>query len=83
MWEKGTVVKSLAGRDKGYLLCVVGWEDGYALVADGKERPLERPKKKNPAHLAPLLQLQPLTWERRGNKALKKALNRLQLSTER
>ena len=77
MWEKGTVVKSLAGRDSGYLLAVVGEEDGCVLVADGKERPLERPKKKNPNHLAPLLQLQPLTWELRGNKALRKALNSL------
>jgi len=77
MWKIGTVVRSLAGRDKGYLLCVVGEENGMILVADGKERPLERPKKKNPNHLAPLLQLQPLTWELRGNKALRKALNKL------
>ena len=75
--EVGTVVRSLAGRDKGYLLCVVGEENGYVLVADGKERPLEHPKRKNPNHLAPLLQLQALTWELRGNKALRKALNRL------
>lgn len=77
MWETGTIVKSIAGRDSGHLLCVIGWEDKFALVADGKERPLERPKKKNPNHLAPLLQLPPITWELRGNKALRKALNRL------
>ena len=77
MLEIGSIVKSTAGRDKNYLLCVVGYEDGLVLVADGKERPLERPKKKNPNHLAPLLQLQPLTWELRGNKALRKALNRI------
>ena len=77
MWETGTIVQSLAGRDKGYLLCVVGEADGYVLVADGRERRLEHPKRKNPNHLAPLLQLQPLTWELRGNKALRKALNQL------
>jgi len=82
MLEVGTIVKSLAGRDEGYLLCVVGEENGLVLVADGKERPLERPKKKNPNHLAPLLQLSPLTWELRGNKALRKALNRLKASAE-
>ena len=49
---KGTVVISKAGRDKGHALAVVGTEDGYVLVADGKERPLARPKKKNPMHLA-------------------------------
>ncbi|RKJ41830.1 hypothetical protein D7X94_02080 [Acutalibacter sp. 1XD8-33] len=26
---------------------------GWALICDGKERPLERPKRKNPKHLAP------------------------------
>ena len=50
--EKGTVVISRAGRDKGRLLAVVGTEGEFVLVADGKERPLARPKKKNPKHLA-------------------------------
>lgn len=50
-FELGNVVISRAGRDKGYFMAVVGEEKGYLLVADGKERPLERPKKKNPKHL--------------------------------
>ena len=75
--EQGTVVMSTAGRDKGYLLCVVGEEDGYVLLCDGKERPLERPKRKNPRHIELLAQLPPITWELRGNQALRKALNRL------
>ena len=49
---KGMVVISRAGRDKGRLLAVVGTEGEFVLVADGKERPLTRPKKKNPKHLA-------------------------------
>ena len=77
MWDIGTIVQSTAGRDKDYLLCVVGYEGSMVLVADGRERPLQRPKKKNPTHLAPLLQLEPLSWEMRGNKALRKALNQL------
>ena len=48
---KGSVVISKAGRDQGYYLAVVGEEDGKILVADGKERPLSRPKRKNPKHL--------------------------------
>lgn len=48
---KGSVVISKAGRDKGYFMAVVGEEDGKVLVADGKERPLSRPKRKNPKHL--------------------------------
>lgn len=50
-FELGNVVISKAGRDKGYFMAVVGEEKGFPLVADGKERPLERPKKKNPKHL--------------------------------
>ena len=32
-------------------MAVVGEKKGFPLAADGKERPLERPKKKNPKHL--------------------------------
>lgn len=32
-------------------MAVVGEENGKVLVADGKERPLSRPKRKNPKHL--------------------------------
>ena len=47
----GNVVCSRAGRDKGKFMVVVGFSDEGILVADGKERPLERPKLKNPKHL--------------------------------
>ena len=50
--EKGMVVISRAGRDKGKPQAVVGFDGNFVLVADGKERPLARPKKKNPIHLA-------------------------------
>lgn len=50
-FEAGNVVISKAGRDKGYFMAVVGEENEMLLVADGKERPLQRPKKKNPKHL--------------------------------
>ena len=48
----GQIVCSKKGRDKGYFLVIV--EDGQncVLVCDGKERPLERPKKKNVKHLS-------------------------------
>lgn len=52
MLEKGSVVRSLAGRDKDRLLAVVAaGDDGAVYVCDGKERPLERPKRKNPRHI--------------------------------
>lgn len=50
--EKGTVVISRAGRDKGRALAVIGYENGFPLVADGKERPFGHPKRKNPVHLS-------------------------------
>ena len=50
--ETVKVVLSIAGRDKGHLLAVIGEDDGYCLLADGKERPLSNPKRKNVRHIA-------------------------------
>ncbi|MDR0904482.1 MAG: KOW domain-containing RNA-binding protein [Ruminococcus sp.] len=49
--EDGTIVISLAGRDKGKKMAVVGGGDGFVLVADGKERRLYTPKRKNLKHV--------------------------------
>ncbi len=48
----GRIVSSKAGRDKGYFMVVVEAKDDFLYVADGKERPLERPKRKNEKHLS-------------------------------
>ncbi len=48
----GQIVCSKKGRDKGYFLVVVEETDNTVYVCDGKERPLERPKKKNVKHLS-------------------------------
>ena len=50
--EKGSVVISRAGRDKGSHLAVTGFLEDRVLVCDGGERPLERPKAKNLKHIA-------------------------------
>ena len=50
-WERGRVVKSIAGRDKGTFLLVLSVVEGRVLVTDGRDRPLERPKQKNAKHL--------------------------------
>ncbi len=47
----GRIVCSKAGRDKGYFMVVVKSEDDFVYVCDGKERPLDRPKRKNKKHL--------------------------------
>ena len=53
MFEKGRVVLSKSGRDKGYLLAVLQADGKTVLVCDGKERPIDRPKAKNIRHIEP------------------------------
>ncbi len=50
-YVNGMVVFAKAGRDAGRFYMVVGMQDGYPLIADGKRRKLEGPKRKNPIHL--------------------------------
>jgi ribosomal protein L14E/L6E/L27E len=75
-WKYGTVVKSLAGRDKGQFFIAVGQDGDRLLLCDGKERPLERPKRKSFRHAAAtrtVLEPSDMT----GNHAIRKKLNRL------
>ena len=51
MLERGTVVRSLAGRDKDKLLAVMQVSENLVTVCDGKERPVDRPKSKNIRHV--------------------------------
>lgn len=53
MFKRGSVVVSLRGRDSKRLMAVLEVECNRALVADGRLRPIEKPKRKNPRHLAP------------------------------
>ena len=69
----GQIVCSKTGRDKGYFMLVVGESEGYLLVCDGKERPLERPKLKNPKHLC-FTNTVLLEESFKSNKALRKSL---------
>ena len=45
------LVMSTAGRDRGELFYVIGTEGVYALIANGRDRTLERPKRKKRKHL--------------------------------
>ena len=47
----GTVVISRAGHDCGRAMLVVRNDGEFLFVADGKERKLEKPKKKNRKHV--------------------------------
>jgi len=53
----GSVAISSAGHDKGRPMVVVGADGGYVFVADGKERKLSVPKKKNFKHIRGTLKL--------------------------
>jgi ribosomal protein L14E/L6E/L27E len=50
---RGQVVISKKGRDKGGFFVVTGTEGEYAMLVDGKLRPLDRPKKKKHLHIQP------------------------------
>lgn len=44
------VVRSLAGRDKGEIYVIVGRDDFFFELSDGKKRPLQHTKKKRIRH---------------------------------
>ena len=45
------IVLSVAGHDKGKLFCVVDTQGDFVLLADGKERKLDAPKRKRRKHV--------------------------------
>ena len=45
------IVISLNGRDAGKRFIVISTEDGYSLIADGKGRRYEKPKRKKNKHI--------------------------------
>ena len=51
--KKGSIVRAMAGRDKENFFVVLEVDSKYALIADGKRRKVEHPKKKKLIHLAP------------------------------
>ncbi len=48
----GQIVKSTAGRDKNTFFVVTEVNGDYAVICDGKHRPLEKPKMKKLKHLS-------------------------------
>ena len=49
------VVEATAGRDSGKLFYVLGMEGEMLLLANGKDRPLEKPKRKKCKHVRKVL----------------------------
>lgn len=49
---KGQIVRSIAGHDKNDFFVVMDIDDVYALICDGKHRPVQRQKRKKLKHLS-------------------------------
>ena len=49
------VVLSTTGRDKGKIFYVIGIEDDLLLLANGKDRTLDKPKRKKQKHVQKVL----------------------------
>ena len=72
------VVMSTAGRDKGKLFYVIGTDPVYLFLANGKDRKLEKPKRKKRKHIQKVLRSETRVAEklRNGDKVLNSELRR-------
>ena len=74
--KRGSMVRSICGHDAGTLLVVSEINEPYAVLLDGKRRPITRPKRKKIKHTQLILAESPLTssgceWT---NRAIRKAI---------
>jgi len=74
----GDVVLSTAGRDQGKLFYVIGTDPAYLLLANGKDRTLDRPKRKKRRHIQKVLRSDTNVAQRllSGDKVLNSELRR-------
>ena len=72
------VVRSLAGRDAGKLFYVIGVDDTYLTLVNGKDRTLEKPKRKKRKHAEKVLRSETRVADklRLGDKVLNSELRR-------
>ena len=72
------VVRSTAGRDQGELFYVIGTDPVYLFLANGKDRKLEKPKRKKRKHIQKVLRSETRVADklRLGDKVLNSELRR-------
>ena len=72
------VVKATAGRDREKLFYVVDADEQFLLLANGKDRPLDRPKRKKRKHVQKVLRSETRVAEKikTGDKVLNGELRR-------
>lgn len=77
----GQIVYTAAGRDRDKFMVIIAEAENYLLVCDGKERRLERPKRKNPKHLK-FTDTYLETHQFETNRALRKSLKEFSVGYE-
>ena len=72
------LVQTTAGRDAGKLFYCVGCDGRYVLLANGKDRTLDQPKRKSLRHVQKVLRSETRVAEklRNGDKVLNSELRR-------
>ena len=72
------VVRSLAGRDAGKLFYVINMDEAFLTLVNGKERTLEKPKRKKRKHTKKVLRSETRVAAklRNGDKVLNSELRR-------
>ena len=72
------VVVSTAGHDRGEILYVIGMDDQFLYLANGKDRTLDKPKRKKRKHVQKVLRSETRVVEKliHGDKVLNSELRR-------
>ena len=65
--KTGQIVISKAGRDKGEAFVILSHNGDYCLIANGKSRKLENPKRKKWKHLQPTNHVVNAKWEKNSD----------------
>ncbi len=50
--QAGDIVRATAGKDEGKIFLLISCEDGYGMIANGRRRKVQSPKKKSLKHLS-------------------------------
>ena len=74
--ERGSLVYSIAGRDKGTLFLVLKRDGEFVYLADGNTRKVENPKKKKLKHVNKTNTLLELEFENISNSDVRKSLSK-------
>ena len=71
----GQIVKSIAGRDKNFFFVITELDGKFAILCDGRHRPVEHQKRKKIIHLRETNHFVDLS-EVKTNKEFKRVLHR-------